>query len=242
MLCFLLILEVIAQSAFADTWSTVYQTDFSTNPGWTTNNSSDFYWNSTAQTFYQSQKNGSGEYAYKLLPTSLQSNQEWRLEYDIQVHSDNNAANAGVALTDSNISQNAHPEMTLDFAQVDAGYYPFLEWHDNGGYNSTELPNSYSLGQWYHVLLQWDPTTSSLYGRVTNRDTGALLSELTATGVGTFSGIDRLAMTTVDHVYDSGRVATADIDNITVSQTPEPATLSLLALGGLLALRRRRSR
>jgi hypothetical protein len=228
---------IFAAPVFAENWTVVYQTDCSADPGWTTNNSAHFYWDSATQTFFQSQKNGSEEYAYKLLPSSLESGEKWRLDYDIKVTSENWAANAGVAIIDSHTSHQVGAQMMLDFAHIDAGYRPFLEWRGD----QAEFSASYSLNHWYHALLQWDPTTGTLYGRVSDRDTGALLSEKSVSGLGTFSGIDRVAMTTVDHTYATGMVATAYLDNITVSQTPEPATLSLLALGGAALLRRKRA-
>ncbi|MCX5653963.1 MAG: PEP-CTERM sorting domain-containing protein, partial [Planctomycetota bacterium] len=45
---------------------------------------------------------------------------------------------------------------------------------------------------------------------------------------------------TLGFTYDGPSGSQVLIDNVKITQLPEPATLSLLALGGLLALRRRR--
>ena len=38
-------------------WQTVYQTDFSTDPGWTTDQPNNFYWDSTNQQYFLSMTN-----------------------------------------------------------------------------------------------------------------------------------------------------------------------------------------
>ncbi len=43
-----------------------------------------------------------------------------------------------------------------------------------------------------------------------------------------------------EEVYGTSFVATATVDNVVVSVVPEPATMSLLAAGGLALLRRKR--
>jgi hypothetical protein len=229
-----------APAALGDDWVTVYQTDFTTDPGWTTNNASHFYWDSALHTYYQQQINGSQEYAFKLLGTVL-SSPKWRIEYDIKPVSVSNQANAGVALTDPLCSHQNGRQMTLDFAQIGAGYYPHIEYTDTNSFSGAQMSSSFSLNVWYHTYLEWDSAIGQLYGRVTRVSDGALVTEKTRTGIGDIEGLDRVAMTTIDHTYSSGAGATAYIDNIVVLQTPEPATLALLALGaaGLVARRRK---
>jgi hypothetical protein len=222
----------------AETWSTVYQTDFSANPGWITNNSAHYYWDSASGAYYEQERNGSGEYAYRSL-SGLQSGQKLRLEFDINPVSNGWATNVGLGFYDSDMSLTNPCQLTLSFARIDAGLYPYLEWADAGGYGQAGFPNVFTANQWYHGLLEWNPSSGILYGRITRLSDGSLLGEKTATGLGSITGIDRLAISTVDHTYASGNEAYGYIDNVQVTQTPEPATLSLLALGGLALLRRR---
>jgi hypothetical protein len=235
---FVFILGVIASGARGETWNTVYQTDFSANPGWITNNSAHYYWDSASGSYYEKERNGSGEYAHSAL-SGLQSGQKWRLEFDINPVSNGSAANVGLGFYDSDMSLTSPCQLTLSFARIDAGLYPFLEWADAGGYNQAQFPSAFTANQWYHGLLEWNPSAGTLYGRVTRLSDGSLVGEKTATGLRAVTGIDRLAISTVDHTYGSGAEAYGFIDNVQMTQTPEPATLSLLALGGLALLRRR---
>ena len=209
----------------------MYQTDFSTNPGWTTNNSAHYYWDSASGSYYEQQRNGSGEYAYRTL-SGLQTGQKWRLEYDINPVSNGWAANVGLGLYDSDMSVTNPYQLTLSFARVDAGLYPYLEWANAGGYGQARFANAFTANQWYHGLLEWNPSSGTLYGRITRLSDGSLVGEQTATGLGAVTGIDRLAISTVDHTYASGATAYGYIDNVVVSQTvPEPISLASGAIG-----------
>jgi hypothetical protein len=110
-----------------------------------------------------------------------------------------------------------------------------LEWADAGGYGQAVFTNAFEANQWYHGLLEWDPSTGTLYGRVTRLSDGSLVGEQTATGLGPVTGIDRLAISTVDHTYASGAEAYGYIDNVIISQTaepiPEPVSLASGAIG-----------
>ncbi len=59
--------------------------------------------------------------------------------------------------------------------------------------------------------------------------------------IGNFSGqTDKGYVVQFDTAVDGIRIAASGHDSLTVTTIPEPATMSILALGGLLALRRRR--
>ena len=231
---------LIATPAYADVWSTVYQTDFSSDPGWTTNNASHYYWDSGTGTYYQYQQNGSEEYTYVALSGILASEKK-RLEFDVNPVSNGWAANVSLGLFDSDMTPLQPCSIEFVFAKIDAGLKPFLQWGDTSGGSQAEFSDAFTANQWYRALLEWNPSAGTLYGRITRLSDGSLVGERTATGIGSVTGLDRLAISTVGHTYASGATAYGYIDNVVVSQTPEPATLSLLAVGiGGLMLRRRR--
>ena len=49
--------------ASAQNWQTVYETDFSTDPGWETNNPARYYWDVTSQTYFTDNYTNSQEWA-----------------------------------------------------------------------------------------------------------------------------------------------------------------------------------
>jgi hypothetical protein len=248
--CFLVTLLLTFVPAVADNWNVVYQTDFSADPGWTTNNAAHYSWNSATGSYYEYQKNGSEEYAFHTL-SGLLTGEKRRLEFDVNPVSNGWAANISLGLYDSDMSTVNPCYTTLTFARIDAGLRLFLEWATASGSGQAEFSGpSFDQNQWYHGLLEWTPSTGTLYGRVTHVSDDSLVGEKTVTGLGLVTGIDRLAISTVDHTYASGAVAYGYIDNVVVSQTPEaapvpePVTMVALlggigCLGGYLRRRRR---
>ncbi len=97
-------------------------------------------------------------------------------------------------------------------------------WHDLGGYD---------LNRWYDVKLMLDLDAKAFDIFI---DDGALVFEGALPNQPSLvNGVQRLALFNDNGTGYSG---SAWFDNISVS--PEPTTMSLLALGGLVVLRRRR--
>ena len=231
------LLTLSFSQALAVDWQTVYSTDFSSDPGWTTNSSSRYYWNSTAETYYSEQIAGSGEYSYKVLP-DLQSGWSWRFEYDIRVSTCGAFGDNKICLVGSDLAVFGGSAMiALDLTDVN---HIALQWTDTAGDHSANL-GAFEFDVWYTGRVEWGADIGALYARVVRRDGGSLVGETTRTSIpGTFNGIDRIAMSTVGDDYEPTDYGTCNFDNIVVSQTPEPAAISLLALGGLALIRRRR--
>jgi len=238
--CLMAFLFCPSLAVLAENWTTVYQNDFASDPGWTTNNAAHYYWDSSTHSYYQYQKNGSEEYAFHAL-SGILAGQKWRLEFDINPVSNGWAANTSLGLFDSDMTSLSPCNIEIAFARIDAGLRPVLQWGDVSSGGQAVFSSGFDANQWYHALLEWDPSAGTLYGRVTLLSDGSLVGEQTATGLGSITGIDRLAISEVGHTYASGATAYGYIDNVVVSQTPEPATLSLLALGGLALIRRKRA-
>jgi hypothetical protein len=226
-----MILSSLAVPANAETWSTLYQTDFSTDPSWITNNASRYSWDSTTQTYSTTQVNGSGEYSYHFLP-GLDLSKKVRVEYDINATSFQFAADlrlclTGVSLSAENPPQPASTPVTMFLCTTVGGMN--MSYADGVGHNGrVDGPYGTSTGTWYHYLLEWNPHTGTLHAKETRRADGALMGEQEASGLGSFSGIDRIALSQVNHVYYGPQMAKGYIDNLVVSQvlaTPQPPTL-----------------
>ena len=106
--------------------------------------------------------------------------------------------------------------------------------------NTTYNP-AWSTGVWYHDVVQYDASIGQLSLDVTIRSTGEPFVTL-STPVSSFpSDTVYLGVSRLDMQWDGGNSVDYNLDNINLSEVPEPATVSLLALGGLLLLRRRKS-
>ena len=225
----------------------IYSTDFSADPGWTTNNAANYHWDSAAGGYYHREVNGSNEYTYKLL-SGLSGDTRWRLEYDLKPLQTGWAAGSRLALSDSDMRVVEPTYFCLDFATVEAGNRVYLEWVTTlGGARDFVFPTAFSTGVWYHSVLEWSPDTQKLSAVITERDTGNVFGSATVDVVGTFAGVDRLAESTINHTYASGRSASGYYDNVTVSANvvPEPLSLavwSVLGVGGLAGATWRRKR
>jgi len=239
----------------------VYQTDFSNNQGWQTNNAENYYLNSLApggsSAYYQREIDPKfdgkgvfpydglhGESAYHLLPT-LKQDVKWCLEYDILAVSRDWASDGRLVFIDADMAvsgQDRNNFFGLNFARIDAGYIPMLEWMDENGNGGQKLYDPFQLNVWYHCIVEWIPDEGKLYAEILRRNDGTHLVERNSVDVvGQFTGIDRIAMSTVGDPYAPGATGISYIDNIVVGQIPEPATLLLLGLGGLGLLRKRRA-
>jgi len=220
---------VSVQSRSIAGWSTVYSTDFSTDPGWTTNNASHYHWDSGSQGYYQERVNGSREYAYVEI-SGLVPDRRWRLETDIRPISNDWAANSGVRLFDADMRFGQPAYFGIDFARTGAGRIPYLLYSSSGDTGEGQVPflgSTFDYGAWYHTSVEWNPSTSQLHSAVTRKADGSILGERTVTVPGDFNAASRLAISTIDHTYASGATAIAYIDNVRLSTLSEPATLAI---------------
>ena len=244
-------------------WQIVYQTDFATNQGWQTNNANNYYLDSGVGvdppayhqkqidprykgTEFPSVTSDYGEYSYHSLldGVAVPFNRAlgWCLEYDILPVDIPFCADSRIGLTDADMDASVNPPTptyaTINFAAGRVVDQYCTDEGNNGGDEHPAVP--YTEGIWYTAAIEWDPILHKLYYSAKERDSGVLLYEISYDVVGSFSRIDRVAMTTVGDNWCPGATGVSYIDNVVVSQIPEPATLLLLGLGALVLRRRRR--
>lgn len=208
---------VLFKTAPGDDWQVIYQTDFSSDPGWTANNSTYYHWDSTQGNYYANEVDNSQAYAYKLLPTPLSFSSQWRLTYDILPVSHSWAGNGRLSLIDANLDATSlnHGNITVDFNSEDRGHIVAFT------YGSTtkadwlfSVPSQFAEGVQYAVTLDWNPVGQVLNLSIVRKDTATLLWQTSAANVGSFSGIDRLATSAYGDTYAPGASGIIRIDNL----------------------------
>ena len=94
----------------------VYSSDFSSDPGFTTNNPSRYYWDVANQTYHFETEGGTNGYSF--IPVDLE-NGPFTLEYDINISSiqKGGAVRFGLTTTDMDISKAASVLSVFDNGQ-----------------------------------------------------------------------------------------------------------------------------
>ena len=222
-----------ARPAFGDT--TLYTTDFSSDPGWTTDQPANYYWDSATQTYFVRTENNTpayhpNRYFYKLLSDGLAS---FNLAWDMKVTQDEWSSCVTFGVFDSNLTFGSPGSQSLSFilGRSDPGRFIGLYGTGASGVAYDEGPkNAWLVNTWYTCNLAYNTNTST--ARLTVKQTGAtalvctvdlpvpggftndlkyLGGSLNGVGDNGYAGINRWA---VDKAY---------IDNVVVSQqTPPP--------------------
>lgn len=192
-------------------WETEYHEDFSTDPGWVTNDPANFYW--TGAEFHGKQIDCQDQYAYTMLEGGYNGG-SIRMEFDVRPHVQW-AGNINIGLVGPTMGTFT-PETTIHvtFAIDDNADHIMLITHDDNGVSRstdwwTEFPQQ---NVWYHCLVEYDCFADSIHFLVT--DSGETVADETLYDLGTFSGLDRFAWSGVgDHGY-CGRWGEGLLDNV----------------------------
>lgn len=259
------LLGCLCPPGFAET--TVYCTDFSTNPGWETDQPSNHYWDSTNHWYHvRAENNPPGypgpttyqpnRYAGILLPEALGG---FRLRWDTQITHSEWSAGIDFGVFDSQMTFRPQYGQGINagMSWTDQGNSLFLNVSGAGGFNnlSTEPMGGdfWQTGVWYRSYLTYNPATNLVELRFTDRTTGALLwtAGLTVPGGGfsrelIFLGNSRYGCVDLEggafglnpYAADEG-----NIDNVSLRPIPAPGALVLGGIGASLAgwLHRRRT-
>lgn len=256
-----LVLSGVAQYPVQSVGATIYSTDFSSDPGWTTDQGDKCYWDSAAEEYVVNVKNsnpGTEPSRYAYANTSYNS-ESFRMEWNQKMTRCDWSAGVNFGLYASDLKYYgglvppAKGTINVEYFVADGGRGISLRATDISGTDkgAGSYPG-YALDTWYHNVLNYDAVAGTLNVRVTNADTGVLLTELSLAGLGVFSsemtriGVSRHPVG-VNGSFPGGapsNIAEARIDNVSLDVVPEPSTLVLLGIGaiGLLAYVWRRRR
>lgn len=238
----------------------IYQEDFSSNPGWTTDQSGNFYWDSGKEVYVASPELHLPDpyYApsrYGYVPTTLGSSQSFKLQWDQKMTRCDWSAefNFGLYSTDLvkyNMPGYAVSQSTanLMFYHEDKGQHFALYTVDSAGNCQYvyDLVRSFSVNTSYRNTLEYDAATGTLSATVINSETAQQVTYLSISNAGPFSvemvnlGVSNYPACENGYTgVNPDAKAIAEIDNIIL--TPEPSTLLLLGLGAVVLRRKHRA-
>jgi hypothetical protein len=184
---------VFGQLAHADI--VLYEGYFSQDPGWTTNNSGNYYWNSSGENFYAKMVNINygGYYAYR---DTAYSGGSFRIEYDIYINNSEYASGLSLGLYDPDMDTINESFIEVTFIHDDNGHVTELECAGLNGYHASaiQVPIQWSLGKWYHVILEYNASLNTITATIS----GDVSYSLSLNNVGTFSaGMTRIGSSNV---------------------------------------------
>jgi len=203
--------------AAAQNWQTFYQTDFSNEPYWPTNNPSRYYWDAGTQTFFTDNFTNSQDNAI----TDITYNGEsFQLTFDVKpVRSPGETGDVNVGLFGpTRISNSSSTEERLYVLIGGYGDQVYFTGYNSGGENLYTGPglNLMQNNAWHHVEMIYDSESLSLSLDVTINGI-SVLSTQTTMSYGFSSNLSYLGVSMVGSWVTSNRHESAYIDNVVFS-------------------------
>jgi hypothetical protein len=170
----------ITSPAIANNWQVVYQTDFSTDPGWVTDQPANYYWDAASQTYHiQPEHHYPGyqpsRYAYKLLDEPVAGSFE--LQWDIKPTRCDWSIGIYFGIRDENLRLGSH-DIQAVFGNPDGGHMYGAGANGACGPAYQDTYVGWAV-QWYTCKLTYDAGTTMMTFDI--RDQGSASSIWTCT-------------------------------------------------------------
>ncbi len=198
----------------------LYNTDFSTNPNWDTNNSSRYHWDSSTKTYYTENYTNSGNWATTTVNYSGGS-----FQYTVDVMpTERDTGDVCFGLFDQN--RNSNSNIGEKAYVLLGGYSPvvYLIAVSQTGSVCESTKGTMQVNKWHSITVTYDAITKKISIEV-KRDGQSVLSWSGIISGGFSSSLDYLGVSMNGSWSTSGRFEKAFIDNVKLSS---PVTLSLL--------------
>jgi len=220
------ILLLVAGQSLA--WQNGYHEDFSADPGWTTNDPTNFYWDATQGAYYGKQIDCQGQYAYVQVPGY--NGGSFQLQFDIQP-TVNWAGNINIGLVGPSMTMfpcgGNETSIHFMFAVDDPGSHTMLRTTDDNGYCDVTQGPFPTQGTWYHCLVEYSCATDSINFEVTLKSTGGTVFVGTQVAIGPFKNIDRLAWSGIGDNGYCGDWGAGLVDNVDLFYNYSKCTTSI---------------
>jgi len=249
MVAILLLLVCPVQADTGDSQSILYQTAFSADPRWTTNNPSSDYWDPNKGMYHFSIEPGSGNYAW--IPVEFEKG-SFTLEYDLSLLQVDDGSTFRLGFSGTEMDRSKGPNVLSEFTITKNGQVFVLRLvtqsaklsevtSESSSYNGPTV--HFDTNKTYHILINYDDEKKTLTERVTEKTSGKQVWSYYLNTWDTLTGMNRLYIGAVGDYGDGrpNRFATGYIDNVriytisevtvaptqvTVQQTSAPAFTS----------------
>ena len=191
-------------------WQLIYSTDFSTDPGWTTNNPSRYYWVSSDSTYYMETVMGSSDYTY--INTGWNQN-SLQIVYDVNLSQEQWGSRLGLGIYDTLMHEDISDYLEPHFGHDDGGKEACIHYSHQSGGGAPMHYGNYMLNTWYNFELTYDKSSNTATLIVKERDTGIQFCIINATGLGTFVGLTKLGFSMIG-TTSYGTAFKGKIDNV----------------------------
>jgi len=208
----------------------VYSTDFSTDPGWDTNNPVTNYYDSEKGMYHYYMVSGTG--AYVNVPVTY-GGESFTLAFDILPERTDHQASVTFGLGDSD--QITDQRLTM-FTEFENGEYGRIIWiRSIDLMNQRREASSYFLsyggptvhfadGVWYHAIMEYRKETRSLTLSVYQRNDSRPVWHYTLDSMSEFPTMNRIYMSKVGDSGNPSAIAEGYLDNVAFSLSYPPET------------------
>lgn len=227
---FLLIIPASAQG----TGVVIYSTDFSSDPGWTTNNPYTNRWDSERGMFRYFLRDSTNTFVSKKIPYRGES---FRMEFDVLPVRTEYQASFRLGLSDADMYIN---EETTIFSEFENSIYGNLLWvrtidRTNQRREASSYFQSYggptvtfTDGYPYHVVLTYDRKNQQSGILVSFLENQSILWGYTLDNVRNLGSMDRIAISTIGDYTNPSSVAEGYLDNVMFRIYPDAKETSAM--------------
>ena len=208
----------------------VYSTDFSTDPGWSTNNPATNYYDAEKGMFHYLMRDGSGAYVNVKVPYHGES---FTLSFDIIPERTDFQASVKFGLGDDDQVTVQRLTMFTEFQNSPYGRLIWIRSIDLA--NQRREASSYYLsyggptvqfsdGTWYHVAMDYRTDLRSLTLSVIRRIDSQSVWYYTLDNIAIFPTMNRIYLSKIGDSTNPNAIAEGYIDNIAFSVISPPGT------------------
>jgi len=199
-----------------DEWQLIYEEDFSTDPGWVTNNPGRFHWNPADQNYYAELVNWAQEYG--VYPLSQVVDSSFKIEYDAKLIQVEWGAGFNFGIYSDTIGYLQPSTLNLEFDNPDPGPQFDAWWFTPQGGGTFGSSNDWQLNVWYHIVIIYEADTHISSFQVTLNGTPVAGSSTQI--IGQYEGLRNLGLSRRWSWPPQGQIAQGYVDNVKLYVPP----------------------